>query len=700
MNKLNLDKSRWALNAMSRAVKAMHHSSSDAELCQACCEAITVDAAYPLAWIGFALSDEKRNIEIVAKSGRDISYLDGIHITWADEPNGRGVAGTSIRTGKAQTIDNAPLNPALAPWKDRVFNAGFNSAVAIPIIDGAECVGTLLVYAYQPNAFDETAVSLLENLAEVIGFGVGVHRTSSIMLEERRKAMELQDEKLRALQLLNTVSNSSTDAIFAKDLAGRYLLYNREALREIGMSSEEVIGKKDEEVYPAEIAERIRKRDALAISLGRPITYEESLHTVDGERTFLTTKGPLRDVDANIIGTFGISRDITERKKSELVIIESMRQMEAKESAKTRFLAAASHDLRQPLAAANLFVDALKFTDPTPDQHEIIQRLDQAMVNFNGLLDALLNVSKLDAGMIKPDYVPIPVAGVGEWVVQSFASLADEKRLRFKIFFPVKEALYIRGDIGLLKSVLMNLISNAIKYTLQGAILVSARRRGSDVLFQVWDTGIGIRSEHVEHIFDEFYQVNNPQRDRTSGLGLGLAIAKRAISLLGGKIICRSQSGRGSVFEFRLPLSQSREAEILRENAVSPLGNIAQETFVRGKNIVVVEDDSLVAEALSRSMAALGGSVRCFSTAEDALSHSDIGQADFYIADYMLGGTFNGVQFLRQLGPKAGKPVIAVLMTGDTSPSFIREAATCDWPVLHKPASIASLISSLSVQVP
>ena len=393
-----------------------------------------------------------------------------------------------------------------------------------------------------------------------------------------------------------------------------------------------------------------------------------------------------------------LTNDVSDRVQAERALTESMRQLEQKELAKTRFLAAAGHDLRQPVAAANLFIDALKFTGPTLRQGEIIKRLDQSMNTFTDLLDALLNVSKLDAGMIKPEYASIKVAEIFNWLEQNFAPMAGEKQLGFRLHFPMKEWLAVRSDNGLVKSVLMNLVSNAVKFTPKGAILISARRRGKSVLFQVWDTGMGIPDEHTEDIFDEFYQINNPQRDRASGLGLGLPIARRALALLGEEIICRSRIGRGSVFGFRLPLesapgrmAQQPAAEAAQEDAVN-------ESFARGRRFVVVEDDALVSQAMINWLEGMGGEVKCFHSAEDALRHPHIEHADYYIADYMLGGTLNGIQFLNLVRQKLGRPIHAVLVTGDTSAAFIRDAVNCDWPVLHKPINTSRLISGLGAQ--
>jgi hypothetical protein len=247
--------------------------------------------------------------------------------------------------------------------------------------------------------------------------------------------------------------------------------------------------------------------------------------------------------------------------------------------------------------------------------------------------------------------------------------------------------------------VLLNLVSNAIKFTSSGAILISARQRGQNVLFQVWDTGIGIQNEQIEHIFDEFYQVNNPQRDRASGLGLGLSIAKRALALLAGKIDCRSRVGRGSVFGFSLPLVPGSNAVAQRDIPKPEQSDLISDLFVQNKRFVVVEDDLLVGEAICQILKLSGGQVDYFQNAEDALSGQNIGSADFYVVDYMLGGTLNGIQFLNQLRDIHGKVVKAVMVTGDTSPAFVRGTADFEWPVLHKPVNISKILASLKEQV-
>lgn len=386
--------------------------------------------------------------------------------------------------------------------------------------------------------------------------------------------------------------------------------------------------------------------------------------------------------------------DIQDRVEARRALNESMHQLEQKELAKTRFLAAAGHDLRQPIAAVSLYVDALKRSEPSSRQQELILRLEQSMGVFSGLLECLLDISKLDAGLIKPEMAETDLAELFEWLNQNFAQVARGKRLRFELFLPRNKPLIVRTDIELLRSVMMNLVSNAIKFTRLGGILVSARPRGDHVLLQVWDTGIGIPESHLPYIFDEFYQVSNPQRDREAGLGLGLSSCQRRMSLLGGRVACRSRVGHGSVFELSLPLAE-QPAAAGRIATAESLPAAANATFASNKRVVVLEDDRLVSDAMSMLLQSMGAQVRLFDNAEEALQHDDAVNADFFIVDHSLGGRLSGLQFLKALKQKRHSEIRAVILTGETSSWFLSSVSDSPWPVLNKPVSIAALAAHL-----
>jgi two-component system, sensor histidine kinase len=369
-------------------------------------------------------------------------------------------------------------------------------------------------------------------------------------------------------------------------------------------------------------------------------------------------------------------------------------ELESKEKAKTRFLASAGHDLRQPIAAANLFVESLKYCSPNQRQSELIEKLDQSMNVFSAMLERLLDISKLDAGLIKPNIKSIDLLNLFEWIEQTFAQAAQGQQLRFRLVFPKGVVRRIRTDIGLLQSILMNLVSNAIKYTGQGSILICARMRGDKVLLQVWDTGIGIAEHDLAHIFDEFYQVGNQHRSREGGLGLGLSICQRAISLLGSKITCRSYPGRGSVFEFCLPLNEEQyEIEVL---AVSPLPKtLGIDKLFRGKHVVVIEDDALVAAGMVSLLQGVGAVVQYFNNTGEALRHAAVNHAEYFIVDYALGGELSGIEFLQSVQQMRQAPIRAVVITGETSSQFISSVEHSPWPVLFKPVNYVKLAAAL-----
>ncbi len=516
---------------------------------------------------------------------------------------------------------------------------------------------------------------------------------------EREEVMQKSEEKYR------TLVESALSIILRWDTLGHIVYINPYAESLFGYRSDELIGQHIVgSIVPESESTSRDLSQLMADILAHPEKYQLNINEnikKNGERRWIMwTNRPIFDDSGKMIEILSVGNDITERKQAEDALNASMHLLEEKELAKSRFLAAASHDLRQPLAAANLFIDTLKLTATSPQQSSIIQKLDLAMSTFNGLLDSLLHVSKLDSGVIKPEYSSIDVGKIFNWLEQNFSAICAEKQIELRLFLPTKDKLFIHSDIGLVNSVLLNLVSNAIKFSSNSTILVSARRRNGMALFQVWDAGIGIPKENIAKIFDEFYQVGNHQRDRSKGLGLGLSIVKRALALLSSSISCRSKIGRGSVFEFTLPLEHSPNRATQRTVQAAPQEALSDQLFAKNRRFVVVDDDMLIAQAMVFLLRGMGGEVTSFHSAEEALHHNSIAQADYFIVDYMLGGSFNGIQFLQQVRKKLGKPINAVLMTGDTSSEFIRAAENCEWPALHKPVSIHKLKSVLSKSAP
>jgi PAS domain S-box-containing protein len=400
-----------------------------------------------------------------------------------------------------------------------------------------------------------------------------------------------------------------------------------------------------------------------------------------------------RDSDGNPLRMIGTNTDITERKQAEAELIAAKRAAESASLTKSHFLAAASHDLRQPMQAINLFTEALARTDLSAEQKRISDYLSQSTQSLGDLLNTLLDISKLDAGEVRASPSAITVETLFRTIDAEFSPIALGKSLRFKLSFPLGKML-LMVDGKLLMSLLGNLIGNALKYTRQGGVLVAIRRRGHQALLQVWDTGIGIAPEHLNAIYEEYFQIGNPERDRAKGLGLGLSIVKRIAKLLETDVVCRSRPGKGSVFEFRLPLISAGERPMPGRTGPSAITGEARHA---SRHVVLVEDDLMVGTATKLALEAIGMTVARYKTAEEALADPAIAAADFYISDLRLPG-LSGVEFLDAVQQKASKPIKAVIVTGDMAVSRIDAMRSTSWPVLFKPVDLSSLLTAIEAQ--
>ena len=381
----------------------------------------------------------------------------------------------------------------------------------------------------------------------------------------------------------------------------------------------------------------------------------------------------------------------------EQLVEQRTQQLVEKDRAKTRFLASASHDLRQPIQAITLFVGVLKQSEMKEAQSNIVRHLDASVQALRGLLGSLLDISKLDAGAIVPVWQTVSLNGLMQTLALELSPLAVDKKLRFILFCPQREII-LYTDAQLLKQALQNLLANAITYTERGGVLFAARRCGEQrqqVSIEIWDTGIGIGADEQSRIFDEFYQVANPQRDRKQGLGLGLSIVKRTLTLLHLPISCRSRVGRGSVFATRariVPIEPS--AALTQQASATDVPQKRDQARFVGKRFIVVEDDEQAANALRTWLQTLGGKVIVYMSADSALAdRQNVYSGDYYISDFRLPGENSGLDFLKII--RARQPVPCVLVTGDTSSKFIEMTRQAKIPVLFKPVVPEELLRAL-----
>lgn len=512
-----------------------------------------------------------------------------------------------------------------------------------------------------------------------------------------------------------TLAENLPDVLIRYDREGRRTYVNPAMEQTFLVSAAQLIGKTLGETNTSgmQMPESYRRALAHTLATGERSELEMQLPSSDENmHTGLCFIVAERAEDGQITGAITIGHDITERKRNEAELERHRNHLEklveerthalsiAKETAeaatraKSHFLAAASHDLRQPISAIGLYNDALVLSGLREEQMRMSRNLTRSVESLGEMLNELLDIAKLDAGKLVPQPAVIQSAKLLGTIASEFDSAVREKHLSLNLFCPRKN-LALFTDKNLLLTILRNLIGNAVKYTNQGGILVSIRQRDNRALIQVWDTGIGISPEQLDLIFDEYFQANNSERNRAKGAGLGLAIVKRVSEALGNRVSCRSRLGRGSVFEFSLPLTQSMGEQVMPvQSSASNMGSALSRLV--GKRIMVIEDDAMAATALKSLLEAYGMQVIHFSNAEEALGYAEAMEADHYISDYHLPG-MDGLQLLDAIQTKSAEPIKAVILTGNTSLDQIAITQSSRWKVLSKPFALPELLSAMEL---
>ncbi|WP_354444082.1 ATP-binding response regulator [Ottowia thiooxydans] len=363
---------------------------------------------------------------------------------------------------------------------------------------------------------------------------------------------------------------------------------------------------------------------------------------------------------------------------------------------KTRFLAAASHDLRQPMHAITLFGAVLEKELAGHPQHANAQRLMRAADALSASLGTMLDTSRLDAGAIEPTVAPVALNTILRSLSQTFVADAEQRGLQLRMR---ATPLWVHTDADLLQRMLSNLIENALKYTPEGGVLVVARARNQEVWIDVVDTGIGIAAEHQEPIFAEFYQVDNAGRDRSRGLGMGLSIVRRLSNLLGHPVHLKSRPERGSRFRVVLPAAPA-QPHALPPPPVSAALNATFST-ASGARVLLLEDEADIAQAMHVLLSSYGVDLVHATTTEQAQRLLEQGQVDrnsFHamICDLRLADGVDGLDFALSLSQRGLIPPPTLLITGETAPAPLQRVRQAGMPVLFKPVTASDLLEALS----
>ncbi len=360
-------------------------------------------------------------------------------------------------------------------------------------------------------------------------------------------------------------------------------------------------------------------------------------------------------------------------------LAQKKEEAEHANQAKSRFLAAASHDLRQPLHALGLFVASLHDKPVSAEVNRTVRQIEKSVAAMQDLLDALLDISRLDAGVVTPKIVEFPVYRLVAAMEANYALNAQRKGI---VLCTVPCSASVRSDPILLERILLNLVSNAVRYTVRGKVLLGCRRAGDCLRIEVWDTGIGIAEDQQRLVFDEFYQAAEARLHEERGLGLGLAIVDRLARLLDHPITLRSRPGKGSVFTVRVPLATGAATPI---EAVATAGDSIE---LDGLSVMVIDDDPAALRATQTLLESWGCRVLTAASGAAAEAHLQAPSGrcpQLFVCDFRLSRDETGIEVLARLRARLGHDIRAMIISADTSVEVQRAVEASGYPLLHKP---------------
>ncbi len=590
-----------------------------------------------------------------------------------------GTAGWVVATSVPQSLMAGPARETLLLFVGgglALFLIGIAAAIGLgrrlmrPVAQLAEAAEALGAGRLPPA--DAGGVLEIDAVAKAI-------RNAAGLIHQREADLAESEARNRAMV------QTAADAMVVIDDAGVIQSFNPAAERIFGYQAEEAIGRPVRILMP-EPCHSANDADVMTCLTTAERRGNGAGHALMGRRkdgtTFPIELGIAEWTSGKRRYFSGIIRDITERKSAEDALRASKAEADRANVAKSKFLAAASHDLRQPVQAMMLFQSALEERLDGHPASRLLKSLGEAMGGLRMLLDSLLDVSKLDAGLIVPTPVDMPVGMLLERLGAEYHAQAAAKGLRLRV---VSSGATIRSDPALLERILRNLIENALRYTERGGVLIGCRRQGSNLQIDVVDTGIGIQPDKHEEIFEEFFQVGNPERDRNKGLGLGLAVVRRLARLLGHRIELRSLPGRGSIFRVEVPAVALRSSGSDRPNGVPAVNG-------RSGLILVIDDEPLVRMGLQAMLEGWGYRVLTAGSIQDAVQHVESGEWPAAIlADYRLRGGETGLDAIKAVYERLDMPVPATVITGDTAPERLVEVRAGGHALLHKPVAANDL---------
>lgn len=498
------------------------------------------------------------------------------------------------------------------------------------------------------------------------------------------------ESKLSA-ELMRSALASAPDAMLFADAAGRVVFANRQLCSLFGYSAQEIATLGVEDLLPerhralhrAHRGSFMREQRTRLMGIGLELLARRKDGT---EFPVEISLSPIHDEERDLVAA--AIRDVTAHRRIQAALLEARQAAERATQTKSRFLATASHDLRQPLQSLALLNGALTRMVHDAQTQEALHYQEMAIGTMSRLLNALLDVSKLESGAVRPQPTDMDIGPLFAELEQEFTSLASSKHLTLRI---THDGQCVHCDAALLGQILRNLLSNALKYTSAGRVSLTCARDGAAMRIEVSDTGIGIDPQQLPHIYDEFYQIERADGARREGYGLGLSIVRRLVDLLGIGLEARSSPGNGTVFTLTLPPGERSAPS--RPPPLTPPQSVHAE---QRRCILLVEDDAAVRNATGLLLRVEGYTVRPAGSLGEALECIAGGaRIDLVITDYHLGAGETGTEVIARVRARLGEALPAVLITGDTS-SAVRALESPRLRLARKPIQADELLELLA----
>jgi two-component system CheB/CheR fusion protein len=561
------------------------------------------------------------------------------------------------------------------------------------------------------GAFQSLEISSQEQQAineEALSVNEEFQATNEELLASKEELQSLNEELTslnsqlhETLEQQRTTSNDLQNILYSTDVATLFLDTNLN-IRFFTPATKLLF-----KVIPGDIGRPLADLSSLAADGALPTDARTVLQTLAPiEREIEAHAGawyvrrvmPYRTLDGGVEGVVITFVDITERRRTAEALETAKRQAQLANAAKSRFLAAASHDLRQPLQTLALLQGLLAKMLKGDKALRLITRFDETLSAMSAMLNALLDINEIEAGTVRAELVTFPLRDLFDRLREEFGYRAQSQRLELRV---VPCSLSIRSDPVLLEQIIRNLLSNALKYTERGKVLLGSRRRDGKLSIEIWDTGVGIPEGELEAIFEEYHQLDNAARERSRGLGLGLSIVKRLGILLDHRIRVRSRLGKGSVFsvEVMLPPNDAKlqVVSLRHRNIRRPA-----ETAHRTGTILVIEDDPEVRELLDLLLKDEGHRAETAPDGAAALKliARESFRPDLILADYNLPNGMNGIEAATELRNRLHRQVPVVILTGDISTGTLRHIALQDYIQLNKPVKLNELTQIIQRLLP